>query len=136
MEFTASPSIRRIGTKKKPNFVSTAKVHSEHKGNIINYVICNNIETLLWIANLGCIEMHPWYSRINDFESSNSSTLLYEEKCGLNFPDFIVFDLDPYIYSGKEKKGQEPEYNIPGFKAAVDIAQDLKELLSELKIRS
>ena len=30
-----------------------------------------------------------------------------EEKCGLNLPDFIVFDLDPYIYSGKEKKGQK-----------------------------
>ncbi len=121
---------------KKPNFVSTAKVHSEHKGNIINYIICNNIETLLWITNLGCIEMHPWYSRIKDFESCNSSTLLYEEKCGLNFPDFIVFDLDPYIYSGKEKKGQEPEYNIPGFKAAVDIAHELNHILSELKIRS
>ena len=29
-----------------------------------------------------------------------------QEKCRLNFPDFIVFDLDPYIYSGTEKKGQ------------------------------
>ena len=77
---------------KKPNFVSTAKIHSERRGDSINYIVCNNVETLLWIANLGCIEMHPWYSRINDFESCNSSTLLYEEKCGLNFPDFIVFE--------------------------------------------
>ena len=67
---------------KKPNFVSTAKIHSKRRDNSINYIICNNIETLLWIANLGCIEMHPWYSRINDFESCNNSTLLYEEKCG------------------------------------------------------
>ena len=121
---------------KKPNFVSTAKVHSERRGNSINYIICKNIETLLWIANLGCIEMHPWYSRINDLESCNSSTLLYEEKCGLNFPDFIVFDLDPYIYSGKEKKGQEPEYNVAGFKAAVEIAHELNHILGALKIRS
>lgn len=121
---------------KRPDFVSTAKIHSERRGDSINYIVCNNVETLLWIANLGCIEMHPWYSRINDFESCNSSTLLYEEKCGLNFPDFIVFDLDPYIYSGKEKKGQEPEYNPRGFKAGVEIAHELNHILGELKIRS
>ncbi|HJR84450.1 MAG TPA: DNA ligase D [Nitrososphaeraceae archaeon] len=121
---------------KKPDFVKTAKVHSEHRDSGINYIVCNNRETLLWIANLGCIEMHPWYSRINDFDSCNSSSLLYEEKCGLNFPDFIVFDLDPYIYSGKEKKGDEPEYNIQGFKAAVEVAHQLKNVLKELKINS
>jgi bifunctional non-homologous end joining protein LigD len=61
---------------------------------------------------------------------------LYEEKCGLNFPDFILFDLDPYIYSGKEKKGEEPQYNVAGFKAAVDIAHELKDIFQELKIKS
>jgi bifunctional non-homologous end joining protein LigD len=121
---------------KKPDFVKTAKVHSEHRDSGINYIVCNNRETLLWIANLGCIEMHPWYSRINDFDSCNSSSILYEEKCGLNFPDFIVFDLDPYIYSGKEKKGDEPEYNMQGFKAAVEVAHQLKNVLKELRINS
>ena len=121
---------------KKPDFVATAKIHSEHRGDSINYIICNNKETLLWVANLGCIEMHPWYSRIKDFHSCNTSTLLYEEKCGLNFPDFIVFDLDPYIYSGKENKGQEPQYNIAGFKSSVDIAHELKDIFRELKISS
>jgi bifunctional non-homologous end joining protein LigD len=121
---------------KKPDFVTTAKIHSERRGESINYIICNNRETLLWVANLGCIEMHPWYSRINDFGSCNSSTKLYQEKCGLNFPDFILFDLDPYIYSGKEKKGEEPQYNIAGFKAAVDIAHGLEDIFKELKIKS
>jgi bifunctional non-homologous end joining protein LigD len=121
---------------KKPDFVATAKIHSEHRGESINYIVCNNKETLLWVANLGCIEMHPWYSRINDFGSCNSSTKLYEEKCGLNFPDFILFDLDPYIYSGNEKKGEEPQYNVAGFKAAVDIAHELKDIFKSLKIKS
>jgi bifunctional non-homologous end joining protein LigD len=120
----------------KPDFVKTAQVHSEQRNDNINYLVCNNKESLLWIANLGCIEMHPLYSRINDFDSCNSSSLLYEEKCGLNFPDFIVFDLDPYIYSGKEKKGQEPEYNSSGFRATVELALDLYDFLRELKISS
>jgi bifunctional non-homologous end joining protein LigD len=121
---------------KKPDFVQTARIHSEHRGGSINYIVCNNRQTLLWVANLGCIEMHPWYSRIKDFGSCDSSAKLYEEKCGLNFPDFILFDLDPYIYSGNEKKGEEPQYNIQGFKAAVDIAHELGHIFRELKIKS
>ncbi len=120
----------------KPDYIKTVRVHSEHRGEVINYLICNNRESLLWIVNLGAIEMHPWYSRIKDFDSCDSNSLLYEEKCGLNFPDFIVFDLDPYIYSGTEHKGGEPEYNLKGFRAAVEIAYDLKDILGELKIKS
>ena len=75
-------------------------------------------------------------SRIRDFESCDNSSLIFEEKCGLNFPDFIVFDLNPYIYSGGEEKGQEPEYNTKGFKAAVESAYHLRDLFNELKIKS
>jgi bifunctional non-homologous end joining protein LigD len=86
--------------------------------------------------------MHSWYSRVHDFNACNSTancsdpSALDEQKCGLDTPDFVVFDLDPYIYSGKEKEGEEPEYNVKGFKATVDIALDLKDLLGELHIQS
>ncbi|MDQ3807589.1 MAG: ATP-dependent DNA ligase, partial [Thermoproteota archaeon] len=59
-----------------------------------------------------------------------------ELNCGLDTPDFVVFDLDPYIYSGKEKEGEEPEYNLKGFKATVDVALDLKDLLDQFHIDS
>ncbi|HKG70499.1 MAG TPA: non-homologous end-joining DNA ligase, partial [Nitrososphaeraceae archaeon] len=126
----------------KPDYVKTIQVFSESKGGIVNYLICDNKETLLWLANLGCIEMHSWYSRVHDFNACNSTANcsnpapLAEEKCGLDTPDFVVFDLDPYIYSGKEKQGEEPEYNVEGFKATVDVALDLKDLLDELHIKS
>ena len=120
----------------KPDFVQTIRVHSEHRAEPINYLVCNNKESLLWIANLGSIEMHPWYSRFNDIQKCSTARALFEDECGLNFPDFIVFDLDPYIYSGVEKKGQEPEYNIKGFKAAVEVAYHIKDLFKELKITS
>lgn len=124
----------------KPSFVQTVEVYSESREDkIINYIISNNKETILWLANLGCIEMHPWYSRINNFDSCKErDDILFNKKCGLNFPDFIVFDLDPYIYSGREKnKGQkEPEYNIKAFRATVEVAFNLKELFDDLKIES
>src|ERR671920_75100 len=126
----------------KPEYVKSVQVYSKSKEATINYLICNNKDTLLWLANLGCIEMHSWYSKVHDFDACNNAascsdpTPLVEHKCGLDTPDFIVFDLDPYIYSGKEKEGEEPEYNIQGFKATVDVALDLKDLLDELHIKS
>jgi bifunctional non-homologous end joining protein LigD len=49
------------------------------KNNIINYLVCNNEPTLLYLINLGCIDINPWMSRITN---------------SLN-PDFINIDLDP-----------------------------------------
>jgi bifunctional non-homologous end joining protein LigD len=120
----------------RPDYVRTVKVYSETRGDVINYILGNNKETLLWIANLGCIEMHPWFSRVIDSDSCKSSDELDEDKCGLSFPDFVIFDLDPYIYSGNENEGQEPEYNVKGFKSVVEVAFSLKELFDELKIKS
>ncbi|MDQ3837263.1 MAG: ATP-dependent DNA ligase, partial [Thermoproteota archaeon] len=127
-----------------PDYVKTISIFSESRHEVMNYLICNNKDTLLWLANLGCIEMHSWYSRVRDIgacrkaaaSNCSVSSPLDELKCGLDFPDFIVFDLDPYIYSGKEKQGEEPEYNLKGFKATVDVTLDLKDLLHELHIEA
>ena len=129
---------------KTPDFVRTIQVFSETRNDIINYVICNNKETLGWLANLGCIEMHPWYSRVCDYKACTAQARkdkvqgpapLDEDICGLDTPDYVVFDLDPYFYSGNEKAGQEPEYNLEGFKAAVEVALHLKDLLDEIGIK-
>jgi bifunctional non-homologous end joining protein LigD len=123
----------------KPDFVDSVKLYSESAERLTNYLICNNKETLLWLANLGCIELHPWYSRVVDYEAClKNSTAVDEEKCGLNHPDFVVFDLDPYIYSGSETStDEEPDYNRTAFMKTVDVALLLKsEIFDKLKIKS
>lgn len=125
--------------KDKPEFVDSVKLYSDSAKRFTNYLICNNKEALLWLANLGCIEIHPWYSRVVDYEAClKDSTALDEENCGLNRPDFVVFDLDPYIYSGLEtSKEQEPEYSPAAFMKTVEVAQLLKsEIFDILKIKS
>jgi bifunctional non-homologous end joining protein LigD len=125
--------------KNMPEFVDSVKLYSDSAKRFTNYLICNNKETLLWLANLGCIEIHPWYSRVIDYEAClKNSTALDEENCGLDHPDFVVFDLDPYIYSGMEtSKEQEPEYSAPAFRKTVEAAQLLKsEIFDILKIKS
>ena len=47
----------------------------------------------------------------------------------LNYPDYLVFDIDPYIYSGKEAKGAEPELNKRGFAVGKRVAFWLRALL-------
>lgn len=51
----------------------------EHSEKVVNYIVCNSIATLVWLANQGTIEMHPWLSRIENVEC----------------PDIAVIDLDP-----------------------------------------
>jgi bifunctional non-homologous end joining protein LigD len=124
---------------KKPEFANSVKIYSESARRSTNYLICNNKETLLWLANLGCIEIHPWYSRIVDYDAClEDSDVLDEEVCGLNYPDFVVFDLDPYIYSGLETSAEEePEYNQAAFKETVKVSQLLKiEVFDKLKIKA
>lgn len=68
-----------VDVDKIPTWLQTEEVFSESNKEHIQYLICNNKETLLYMANLGCIEMNPWNSRIQTPEN----------------PDWMVIDLDP-----------------------------------------
>jgi bifunctional non-homologous end joining protein LigD len=61
------------------DWLRTEPIPSEHRGAPINYVICNDRSTLLYLTNLGCIDQNTWMSRIGT----------------LDCPDFILIDLDP-----------------------------------------
>jgi bifunctional non-homologous end joining protein LigD len=50
-----------------------------HSGNVIDFPVVQNLATLLWIVNLGCIDLNPWYARCDDVDR----------------PDYLHFDLDP-----------------------------------------
>jgi bifunctional non-homologous end joining protein LigD len=65
--------------------------------------------------------------------SGSEATL---EKSVLNYPDFIVFDLDPYEYSGREVKGEEPELHRRAFNRTRDLALRLHGLLGALGLET
>lgn len=68
-----------IDLDKVPSWLKTKKVFSESNEEYLNYLICNDKATLLYMANLGCIEMNPWNSTIKQIEN----------------PDWLVIDIDP-----------------------------------------
>ncbi|MBW8686349.1 DNA ligase D [Chitinophaga rhizophila] len=62
-----------------PDWVKTISLHAASASRDVDYLVCNNAATLAYMANLGCIEMNPWLSRIQKLDN----------------PDFLVLDLDP-----------------------------------------
>lgn len=62
-----------------PDWLQTKRVYSESKNEYTNYLICRDLDSLLFIVNLGCIDIHPWSSKITNLEK----------------PDFAILDLDP-----------------------------------------
>jgi bifunctional non-homologous end joining protein LigD len=124
----------------RPGFVDTITVFSDHKDESHEYLVCNNPATLLWLAQSGTLEFHVWHSRARPGPDARSKEIDYAsslaslERSVLNYPDYVLFDIDPYIYSGKEAKGAEPELNTVAFEKGKEVAFWLRELLQSMAL--
>ena len=62
----------------RPDWIDICKI--EHSSdNIIDFPVVRDLPTLLWLINLGCIDLNPWYARCDNVDR----------------PDYLHFDLDP-----------------------------------------
>jgi bifunctional non-homologous end joining protein LigD len=124
----------------RPAFVDTLTVFSGHKDESHEYLLCSNLATLLWLAQSGTLEFHVWHSRARPAPDAASrstdygSSLEALERSVLNYPDYVVFDIDPYIYSGREAPGEEPELNNVAFEKGKEVAFRLRELLGSMAL--
>ena len=84
-----------------PEWVDTISLRAESAGKNIEYILCNNKPTLLYLNNLGCIELNPWNSKVGN----------------IDHPDYMVMDLDP---SDENSFGQ-----------IIDTAKVVKEVLDQ-----
>jgi bifunctional non-homologous end joining protein LigD len=67
----------------RPEWVQICRI-PHASGNIVDFPVIQDLASLLWVVNLGCIDLNPWYARCDDF----------------NRPDFLHFDLDPVPGAG------------------------------------
>ena len=115
-----------------PEFVQTVSL-SSHDTPLQEYLICNNTATLLWLGQIGDLELHTWFSRVT---SGPDIKVVLKAKGSAdyyaNYPDFLIFDIDPYIYSGKEKSGDEPELNRKAFEKTCQVVLELKQILDNI----
>jgi bifunctional non-homologous end joining protein LigD len=89
-----------------PDWVKHVSLHSVSTGKDVNYIICNDKPTLLYLANLGCIEMNPWNSRLKDLDK----------------PDYFIIDLDPSANNT--------------FEHVIEVANVVKEVLLQVDVTS
>lgn len=62
----------------RPDWIETCPIEHD-SGNIIHFPMVQDLSSLLWIVNLGCIDLNQWYARCDDVAR----------------PDYLHFDLDP-----------------------------------------
>lgn len=89
-----------------PDWIERFEYYSEHEQRTIEYLVCNDRPSLVWLANLTNIEFHISLSRRDE----------------IKLPDLVVFDLDPF----------EPS----GFKDAARVALVIRDGLRALGLRS
>ncbi|MEX2591519.1 MAG: DNA ligase D [Anditalea sp.] len=87
-----------------PHWIETANIYSKSNEKEIEYLLCQHEATLLYMANLGCIEINPWSSR----------------KDNLDHPDYSVIDIDP---SDKNT-----------FEEVIEVAQVAHSILDQAKL--
>jgi bifunctional non-homologous end joining protein LigD len=79
----------------------------EHgSGNVIAFPVIQHLSSLLWVVNLGCIDLNPWYARCDDVDR----------------PDYLHFDLDPVPGAS--------------FKGVLQTALIVREALDSIKIKN
>lgn len=121
----------------RPPWVRVEALWSDtNKGNL-DYVVCNDMSTLLWLGQLGTLEMHVPSARIVSDGEHSLNFVDSEDNVKssvMNYPDHVRFDLDPYIYSGQEKTGDEPELNREAFEKCKTVAIWIKTMLDQIKL--
>lgn len=61
----------------RPDWIDICAI--PHNAAVVNFPIVQDLQSLMWLINLGCIDLNPWYARCDDWDR----------------PDFLHFDLDP-----------------------------------------
>ena len=61
-----------------PAWIETCSI-AHKSGNVIDFPMIQDVASLLWVVNLGCIDLNQWYARCDDVDR----------------PDYLHFDLDP-----------------------------------------
>lgn len=85
-----------------PKWVKTKTIYSPTSKRNVNYIVCNDLDTLIWLANLAALEIHMPFSKIDDLDK----------------PDLLFFDIDP-----------EPPANLSD---AAEVVLLLRDMLNAL----
>ena len=106
----------------RPDFVQMVTVYSGHKDEKHDYIVGNNLPTLLWLGQSGTLEFHVWHSRANvaaDAASKSTDYATSEESLAdsvLNYPDLPRVRHRPVYLFGQGSGGRGTGVEQEGFR--------------------
>lgn len=100
-------------------FTDKRRIKKAGKREQIDYLVCNNKATLMYMVDTGCVDINPWASLMQNPQ----------------YPTYISFDLDPTIPEKlKGKKLEKAEQD--GFEQAIQVALACKKVFDKKKLNS
>ncbi|HLE64490.1 MAG TPA: DNA polymerase domain-containing protein, partial [Candidatus Bathyarchaeia archaeon] len=88
-----------------PAWLKTVSIKSDKPGKVVRYAVCNDQATLVWLANMACVEINQFLSSLPKYD----------------WHDMVLVDLDPYPPAE--------------FEDAVEIAESFHAALNQMKLR-
>ena len=137
-----------------PSFVRTERIWSDQGDRDIRMIVGADEQLLLWLAQMGCIEMHAWFSRVTPLSAREPggrsprrpAATFGGSEAGigasvLNYPDVVVFDIDPFLFPKGQKPvvrhgEKDPDYSRSGFAAARHAGLWVRDALAGLGLTS
>ena len=92
--------------KSRPEWMRTVSIYSKERSGEMEYFVADDVASLLYLTNLGCIDHNPWSSRVEN----------------LDRPDYVFFDFDPTEGTG--------------FDVVIELAKSTEVQLKKLGMRS
>lgn len=121
-----------------PDWAETVVVYSDHNVGDETLIVCQDLATLLWLGQMGALELHSWYSRTQAEPDGAQGTRNFAGSLEnmrasiLNHPDYVVFDLDPV----RPDEKSAPAFDPGRFASVRKAALWLKEVLDALGLPS
>ncbi len=97
---TGEPFFMKRAPTPRPEWIETCAI-THGSGSVIDFPMIQDLASLLWVVNLGCIDLNPWYARCDDVDR----------------PDYLHFDLDPVpeaTYDGVVETAQVVRAGLQG----------------------
>ena len=88
-----------------PAWLKTVSIKSDKPGKVVRYAVCNDQATLVWLANMACVEINQFLSSLPKYD----------------WHDMVLVDLDPYPPAE--------------FEDAIEIAESFHAALNQMKLR-
>lgn len=124
-----------------PASVRLVPVGSESRNEVKRYAVVADEAGVAWIGETAAIEAHAWLSRVRDASACADPQGLVSRACGLDRPDVLAFDLDPYVRAKATRTkgteaGGEPGLAPEDWEKAVEAALGLRALLADLGLEA